>query len=320
MQRDFEEFESCGNRLSAYAARVSYHFADHAYSTQTGDTVTIDKELLKKIPLFASLSDADLGSLQDRLEARTVPPNQAIFWIGEKGDELFIVQYGQVRLSYTNEAGQDITLAVVGAGAFFGDLSLLDGGPRTATALAQTETGLWVLHRHNFFTFQAQNQKASEVMVTTMATRLRENTEKLRAIKNVNEEADVNITMLQRVVDRLARLASSGSFLISVIMFGLAWMAVQTNIVMRDHPNKITFMDDPPTFFWLGFMVTLASFLLTVFVLNSQKRQAERDRIRADFEYQVNLKAQLEIMHLHQKVDKLTEIINAVAGKTGTGE
>jgi uncharacterized membrane protein len=67
-------------------------------------------------------------------------------------------------------------------------------------------------------------------------------------------------------------------------------------------------------------MVTLASFLLTVFVLNSQKRQAERDRIRADFEYQVNLKAQLEIMQLHQKMDKLTEIVSAAGGQMGTGE
>ncbi len=277
----------------------------------------MDKELLKKIPLFASLSDDDLEGLQGQLEARTVQPNQAIFWIGERGDELFIVQYGQVRLSYTSEAGQDVTLAVVGAGAFFGDLSLLDGGPRTATALAQSETGLWVLNRQNFFKFLSQHQKASEVMVTTMATRLRENTEKLRSIKNVNEEVDEKITTLQRVVDRLANHFSSGSFLISVIVFGLMWMAVQTFMVWRDHWSKISLLDDPPTFFWLGFMVTLASFLLTIFVLNSQKRQAERDRIRADFEYQVNLKAQLEIMQLHQKVDKLTDIVNAGAGKTG---
>ncbi|MFI5379635.1 MAG: cyclic nucleotide-binding domain-containing protein [Tepidisphaerales bacterium] len=277
----------------------------------------MDKELLKKIPLFASLSDDDLGGLKNWLEARTVPPNQAIFWIGEKGDELFIVQYGQVRLSYTNEAGQDVTLAVVGAGAFFGDLSLLDGGPRTATALAQNETGMWVLNRQNFFKFLAQHPRASEVMVSTMASRLRENTEKLRSIKNVNEEADEKITTLQRVVDQLANHFSSGSFLISVILFALLWMVVQTSLVLRHHPETIKLMDDPPTFAWLGFLVSLASFLLTVFVLNSQKRQAERDRIRADFEYQVNLKAQLEIMQLHQKMDKLTEMVGAGSGKTG---
>jgi uncharacterized membrane protein len=56
-------------------------------------------------------------------------------------------------------------------------------------------------------------------------------------------------------------------------------------------------------------MVTSEALFLTVFVLNSQKRQAERDRIRGDFEYQVNLKAQMEIMHLHQKMDRLAEVV-----------
>jgi CRP/FNR family transcriptional regulator, cyclic AMP receptor protein len=55
--------------------------------------------------------------------------------------------------------------------------------------------------------------------------------------------------------------------------------------------------------------VGLVSFLLTIFVLNSQRRQAERDRIRADMEYQVNLKAQLEIMQLHQKMDRLAALM-----------
>jgi uncharacterized membrane protein len=64
-------------------------------------------------------------------------------------------------------------------------------------------------------------------------------------------------------------------------------------------------VDTPPTFFFLGFVLTLSSFLLTILVLTSQRRQAENDRVRAEIEYQVNLKAQAEIMRLHLKVDEL---------------
>lgn len=275
-----------------------------------------DAQLLKKIPLFASLSNEDLGLLGGLLEPRVVPPNQAIFWIGEQGDQLFIVQYGQVRLSYTNEAGQEVTLGVVGAGAFFGDLSLLDGGPRTATAISVGDTGVWALRRDDFYRFLAQHPPAAQVMVATMATRLRENTEKLRGVKSVNEEIDETITPLQQLVDRFARLVSTGRFLLGVLTVVLAWIAFNTVLVWRDRERwreKVTFIDDPPTFFILGFVVTVGSFLLTVFILNSQRRQAERDRLQADFEYQVNLKAQFEIMQLHQKVDRLQETVAVLA-------
>jgi CRP-like cAMP-binding protein len=271
--------------------------------------------LLKNIPLFSTISDDDLGRLSELLQTRNVAANQAIFWIGENGDELFIVQSGRVRLSYINENGQEITLAVVGSGAFFGDLSLLDGGPRTATAIAQSDSLLWVLKRAAFFNFLEGHPKVAQVMVSTLATRMRENMEKLKSIKNVNEEVDERITPLQKLVDKAADSFSSGRFLLANVVVFCLWMLAQTILVWRLKPELITFLDAPPSFFWLGFMVTSEALFLTVFVLNSQKRQAERDRIRGDFEYQVNLKAQMEIMHLHQKMDRLVEVVGGLNGK-----
>jgi CRP/FNR family transcriptional regulator, cyclic AMP receptor protein len=176
--------------------------------------------LLKNIPLFSTISDDDLARLSELLQTRNVAANQAIFWIGENGDELFIVQSGGVRLSYINENGQEITLAVVGSGAFFGDLSLLDGGPRTATAIAQSDSLLWVLNRAAFFNFLEGHPKVAQVMVSTLATRMRENMEKLKSIKNINEEVDEQITPLQKLVDKAADTFSSGRFLLAnVVVF-----------------------------------------------------------------------------------------------------
>jgi CRP/FNR family transcriptional regulator, cyclic AMP receptor protein len=89
-------------------------------------------------------------------------------------------------------------------------------------------------------------------------------------------------------------------------------MGLHAYLAWRVHPEKITFLDDPPTFFWLELLVSLAAFLLTVLVLNSQRRQAERDRIRAEIEYQVNLKAQSDITNLQRKMD---QVLAALAGK-----
>jgi CRP/FNR family cyclic AMP-dependent transcriptional regulator len=68
-------------------------------------------------------------------------------------------------------------------------------------------------------------------------------------------------------------------------------------------------IDEPPTFVQLGFLISLEAIVLSMIVLNSQKRQAERDRIRSDLEYEVNIKAHLEVIQLHQKVDRLETLL-----------
>ena len=280
-------------------------------------TTTTDKELLRSIPLFAKLNDAEREGLTQLLKSRSYTANEPIFWLGEVGDEMFIVQRGQVRLSYVDEAGQDIVLAIVGPGAFFGELSLLDGGPRTATARAKNEAVLLSLDRKNFYDFLEKNGSAAVHVVATIAHRSRENLEKLRGVKNVNQAVEESVTPLQRLVDMAAAIGASGIFLVTTIVFIITWMVSQT---VR-YEGTIDTHDAPPTFFWLGYMITVASFLLTVFVLNSQKRQAERDRIRNDMEYQVNLKAQVDVTELHRKVDRLAALLGEMRGsKSATGQ
>jgi uncharacterized membrane protein len=273
-------------------------------------TAIADEDLLRSIPLFAKLPATDRSALATLLRPRSFAANEPVFWIGERGEDMFIVQHGNVRLSYTDDAGHDVTLAQVGPGSFFGELSILDGGPRTATARTLTESTLLTLDRRGFYDFIEKHPAAALHIIATLGHRQRENLDRLRGVGNVNEQVEQQTTPLQRLVDKAAAVGASGKFLLAVSCFILAWIVAQTAAALKYRGDKILFpFDDPPTFFWLGFMVTVVSFLLTIFVLNSQRRQAERDRIRADMEYQVNLKAQLEIMQLHQKMDRLTGLL-----------
>src|SRR5689334_7066154 len=101
-------------------------------------TSPMDKDLLRNIPLFARLADDDRSALAALMTRRDVKALEPLFWIGEDGDAMYVVSHGRIRLSYADEEGHDVTIAVLGPGAFFGELSLLDGGPRTATARAET--------------------------------------------------------------------------------------------------------------------------------------------------------------------------------------
>src|ERR1041385_8415446 len=124
---------------------------------------------------------------------------------------MFIVQQGKVILSYPDESGHEITVAALGPGAFFGELSLLDGGSRTATARTDGETTLRHLDPKRFYTFLEAHPSAAIQMSATLAQRHREAMDKLRGVKNVNEEIQERITPLQRLVDRAAAFAASRS-------------------------------------------------------------------------------------------------------------
>lgn len=271
----------------------------------------MNRDLIKKIPLFDGLSEADLDELiHQHLQRMTIAPHETIFWMDEPGEELFIIESGRVHISHPDEKGQNVTLAKLSPGAFFGELSLLDGGPHTATARALTHTVLLTLSRSSFYLFLEKHPQLSRTLLGVLSARLRSASVKMRNITNVNEQLEEDPSSFRHLVDKAARVVASSAFLTASAFFILGWIVVQTWLYKKTHHATITFLDRPPTFFLLGFLLALTSFLLTILVLTSQRRLAERDRIRGEIEYQVNVKAQAEIMKLQLKIDKMIEWIH----------
>lgn len=264
----------------------------------------MDPDLLRPVPLFAKLTDDDRRELTQLFSERTLQPNETLFWIGEKGDEMYVIQRGSVRVTYPDETGLEVTIAVLPAGAFFGEISLLDGGPRSATVRAETETMLLYLHREAFYKFLDRHPSVAVHMVAVLASRQRDAITKLRKITNVNEVADKQLTRLQKFGDSLANLATSGWFVFAHVVIMGVWM-VSFTIYNLIHDQSIPLTDTAPTFPILNYIIAIESILLTVLILNAQRRSSERDKIRADIEYQINLKAQTDVTMLHQKIDRL---------------
>lgn len=278
-------------------------FRDPAKPQHT--STEVDTTLLANIPLFAKLTPEQIADLAKLLTLQRFVGSQPIMFIGDNGTDFYIVQYGKVAVSQPDESGHEVTLAELSAGNFFGEISLLDGGPRTANVHAVSDCGLLCLGRAAFVDFLIQHPAAAVHILTTLGARQRDLLHKLRNIRNVNEAMEGGQTRLQRVLSRVATLFSSERFLLANLLFIIAWMAL--HLFLWPEKEKIKWLDEPPTFFWLGFMITIESIVVSIFVLNSQRRQAERDRVRADLEYQVNVKAHIEVMELHRKIDRLLE-------------
>jgi CRP/FNR family cyclic AMP-dependent transcriptional regulator len=262
-------------------------------------------ELLAHVPLFAALDAQELDALAERVDELREPADTIIFHAGDPGDALYIVIEGLVEVFVLNPVGERIVMERARAGEFFGEISLLDSGPRSASAIAIEPLHALVVDRGDLEQFLTVCPTAALDLMAAMGRRLRETARLLRssASRNVNLETEDRRTAVQKAADWISDFSGSLPFLfIHVGLFGL-WIALNVGPLAQ---TRIGGWDAYP-FGLLTMCVSLEAIFLSVFVLLSQNRQAARDRVRNDIEYEINLKAELEIGQLHQKVDRLYE-------------
>src|SRR5947209_3831402 len=169
---------------------------------------------LSRVPLFAGLDADERAELAGLLTAHQAGPSKPVFWLGEAGTDFFIVQHGEVAISLPGDDGREITLGVLGPGQFFGELSLLDAGPRTATARALGPATLLSLGQADFHAFLRRHPSAAIHLLAVLARRQREMVERLRGIRNVNEVVRQQQTTWGRLTERLASVTSSERFVL----------------------------------------------------------------------------------------------------------
>ena len=116
--------------------------------------------------------------------------------------------------------------------------------------------------------------------------------------RNVNEEFDVQSTLGQRLADRMAFFGGSWTFIIIFMSVLIVWIAINT-VVLLKKPF------DPYPYILLNLVLSCIAAIQAPVILMSQNRQEEKDRVRADHDYRVNLKAEFEIRSLHEKIDHM---------------
>src|SRR6266550_4638112 len=245
------------------------------------------QELLAHIPLFESLTPQDIDALSNRLEEITYAEGQVIFKQGEEGSSLFIIEEGSVEISYGEGRGR-VVLSTLFPGQYFGELSLFDGAPRSATATAVKPSRLMRLDRDDLVDFVNKNPAAALRIIAEMSERLRQTNELMsrQVSRNVLEEEEEGLTFGQRVADRVAAFGGSWPF---IFVFGsvmVVWMGV--NIVSLAH-------FDPYPFILLNLLLSTLAALQAPVIMMSQNRQSSKDKLLAENDYKVNLKAEMEI-------------------------
>lgn len=152
------------------------------------------RELLRRIHLFADLTDRESDTILDLMREKSVAKGTAIFHQNDGEGGLYLILAGSVKISRTGRDGRDVTVAVLHEGNFFGEMSLLDGQPRSASATAMEAAQLLVLDREHF-------QRYVLTQAGIMAKLLRELSKRLRAADQTIENL-----ALGSVADRLVCL------------------------------------------------------------------------------------------------------------------
>jgi uncharacterized membrane protein len=261
-----------------------------------------DSSFLANIRMFENLNEDDRIALAKVVDELKVPAGHTLFQAGDPGDSLFIVRVGEIELFIKDTAGQRIVLTTAEPGDMFGEVAMLDSGSRTATALALTDCEVLVLDRDDLILLFQRKPEAALHMLAALSglTRKADELLRTRVSRNVNEEMEVHSTTLLRIADWIAWFSGSMAFLILNGAWFITWIAINTL------PLGIPAFDPFP-FGLLTMIVSLEAIFLSCFVLISQNRQAQKDKVRSDIEYEVNIKAELEIAHLHEKTDRIYE-------------
>jgi CRP/FNR family transcriptional regulator/CRP/FNR family cyclic AMP-dependent transcriptional regulator len=139
-------------------------------------------EFLKTIPLFAGLSDDQLIRLRENLIRRQFRQGQAIFQQGDQGQMLYLIESGQVRIFLQDEEGQETSVIVYGPGEIFGELAVIDGLPRSASAVAMENTVVYTLTRDSFRESMRAMPQLALNFLNALSVRVRYNTQQVESL------------------------------------------------------------------------------------------------------------------------------------------
>jgi uncharacterized membrane protein len=263
------------------------------------ETQPMTLDAIRSVPLFSSLSDKAAADLRRLLIIRTEGKGASLFRAGDQGDAMYLIERGRVRITVADAENHEIIVAELAGGDFFGEMSIVDGEKRSANAQVIEDARLAVLSRDDFLSFVRKNPAVTMELLNAAFSRLRM-TDKLlqeRVSRNVNEEEEKRLTLADRAADHLAEFGGSWTFIGASMLFLLIWCGVNTWLLHNAF--------DAFPYVFLNLVLAVVASMQAPIIMMSQNRQQEKDRLRSDLDYQVNLKNELALTEVLRRLDVL---------------
>jgi uncharacterized membrane protein len=280
-----------------------------------------EAESLSRVHLFRRLTPDELEQLASEVEQVNYAAGETIFNEQDKGDALYVVDSGSVRIWVHDEDVKPVTLAELSDGDFFGELAVLDRGPRSTNATAVTDASVHRLSSDDFQKFLMQHPDVAIDVICEIGARLRQTNALVsqRVTRNINEQMEERATLGARIADKVASFGGSWTFILIYCSFLASWMIVNTFILVHYGRGENGAQFDPYPYILLNLMLSMTAALQAPIIMMSQNRAAEKDRLAAEQDFKVNLKSELMLEELTRKgrerdhqLDELSEMVRGL--------
>src|SRR5881296_2941312 len=258
---------------------------------------------LARVPLFKRLEPHELEHLAEEIDQVNYKAGETIFHEHDRGDALYVLEEGAVRIWVTDEDLEEVTLAELKPGAFFGELAVLDRGERSSSATAIVDSHLHRLSSDDFQKFLMEHPDCAIDVICEIGTRMRQTNQLVsqRVSRNINKEIEERSTIGQRVADKVASFGGSWTFIFIYCGALLLWMGVNTFMLAYYGHGENGAQFDPYPYILLNLMLSMTAALQAPVIMMSQNRAAEKDRLAAEQDFKVNLKSELMLEELMRK-------------------
>src|SRR5436190_2591608 len=280
-----------------------------------------DPSVFEDIPIFSLLDADERAVLAGQVELRRFNARQRIYKAGEPGEKAYVLLNGKVEVIMIDEDNQEVVIDTPAVGEVFGLSSMLSTAPHQTTARTVEATAAIEIDRNDIATLVQRKPMAGLDMLTMVGRQFRaaQDLVRARAGRNPNEVIEETLTFGDRLADAVARFGGSWSFIISFGVVLTAWVFVNVGLATRAW--------DAYPFILLNLFLSMIAALQAPVIMMSQNRQDAKDRIRTELDYSVNVRSEVEIAELHEKLDKLRgELLLRLDGppaerkkSTGTG-
>ena len=278
---------------------------------------------LARVPLFKRLEPHELEHLAEEIDQVNYKAGGTIFHEHDRGDALYVLEEGAVRIWVTDEDLEEVTLAELKPGAFFGELAVLDRGERSSSATAIVDSHLHRLSSDDFQQFLMEHPDCAIDVICEIGARMRQTNLLVsqRASRNINVQMEAQATIGQRVADKVASFGGSWSFIMLYGGFLILWIAINSFVLIRYGRGDNGAQFDPYPYILLNLMLSMTAALQAPIIMMSQNRAAEKDRLAAEQDFKVNLKSELMLEELIRKqrardaqIDELNSALVALRG------
>jgi uncharacterized membrane protein len=261
-------------------------------------------EELRQIPLFSLLDEEELNVLAAQVEVRQFSAQQRIYKLGEPSGRAYVVLSGAVEVTLLDEDDQEVIFSTPHHGEAFGFASMLEDTPHQTTATSTEPTTCIEVDRHDLTTLLERKPLAGLDMLTTLARdiHIAQGVIRGRAMRNPNELIDEQETFGERIADHVASFGGSWTFIILFLSTMIGYVILSIMLVVLHGSSW-----DPYPFILLNLFLSMLAAIQAPVIMMSQNRQDQKDRLRSELDFEVNRRAEAEILALSRKIHFLSD-------------